>query len=86
MDLTSLIFENALILIPVIFILTEGFKKAGWVKGKYLLLVALGLSLLLTPWYLGGFVPENVVQAILVAGGAVLVDQGSREFMEKGDR
>lgn len=82
MDILSFVLEEALVMIPVIFILTEIVKKAELVKSKYLLIVALLWSLILTPWLLGGWNAENIVQAILITGMAVLFDQGLKQFME----
>ncbi|MBP1044400.1 hypothetical protein I6N95_25660 [Vagococcus sp. BWB3-3] len=33
-----------------------------------------------TPWLLGGYTPDNIVQAVLVAGGAVLIDQDRKQI------
>jgi hypothetical protein len=82
MDILNFVLEEALVMIPVIFILTEIVKKAELVKSKYLLIVALLWSLILTPWLLGGWNAENIVQAILITGMAVLFDQGLKQFME----
>lgn len=82
MDILNFVLEEALIMIPVIFILTEIVKKAELVKSKYLLVVALLWSLILTPWLLGGWNAENIVQAILITGMAVLFDQSLKQFME----
>lgn len=85
MDILNFVLEEALIMIPVIFILTEIVKKAELIKHKYLLLVALLWSLILTPWLLGGWNAENIVQAILITGMAVLFDQGLKQFMESDE-
>ena len=76
MDIIKFVTENALQLIPVYYIIGMMAKKAELIKDKYIPLLLVTLSLGFTPAVLNGFTdPQSYVQAILVVGAAVLVDQ-----------
>ena len=75
MDILKYIVNEGLIMIPVLFVLAEIIKQAELVVNKWLPLILLGISLIMTPLVLGGFTADNVVQAILLAGAAVYSDQ-----------
>ena len=75
MDIISYIIEEGLIMIPVLYIIGEIIKFTGVLNNKWIPLTLLIFSLLFTPLLLGGFTPDNTVQAILVTGVAVLGDQ-----------
>ena len=75
MDIISYIIEEGLIMIPVLYIIGEIIKFTGVLNNKWIPLTLLLFSLLFTPLLLGGFTPDNIVQAILVTGVTVLGDQ-----------
>ena len=75
MDIISYIIEEGLIMIPVLYIIGEIIKFTGVLNNKWIPLTLLIFSLLFTPLLLGGFTPDNIVQAILVTGVTVLGDQ-----------
>ena len=75
MDIISYIIEEGLIMIPVLYIIGEIIKFTGVLNNKWIPLSLLIFSLLFTPLLLGGFTPDNIVQAILVTGVTVLGDQ-----------
>ena len=75
MDIISYIIEEGLIMIPVLYIIGEIIKFTGVLNNKWIPLTLLLFSLLFTPLLLGGFTPDNIVQAILVTGATVLGDQ-----------
>ena len=75
MDIINFIIEEGLIMIPVLYIIGEIIKFTGLLNNKWIPLTLLVFSLLFTPLLLGGFTPDNIVQAILVTGVAVLGDQ-----------
>ena len=75
MDIISYIIEEGLIMIPVLYIIGEIIKFTGVLNNKWIPLTLLVFSLLFTPLLLGGFTPDNIVQAILVTGVTVLGDQ-----------
>jgi len=75
MDIISYIIEEGLIMIPVLYIIGEIIKFTGVLNSKWIPLTLLVFSLLFTPLLLGGFTPDNIVQAVLVTGVTVLGDQ-----------
>ena len=75
MDIINFIIEEGLIMIPVLYIIGEIIKFTGVLNNKWIPLTLLVFSILFTPLLLGGFTPDNIVQAILVTGATVLGDQ-----------
>lgn len=75
MDIINFIIEEGLIMIPVLYIIGEIIKFTGVLNNKWIPLTLLVFSLLFTPLLLGGFTPDNIVQAVLVTGVTVLGDQ-----------
>ena len=75
MDIINFIIEEGLIMIPVLYIIGEIINFTGVLNNKWIPLTLLVFSLLFTPLLLGGFTPDNIVQAILVTGVTVLGDQ-----------
>ena len=75
MDIINFIIEEGLIMIPVLYIIGEIIKFTGLLNNKWIPLTLLVFSLLFTPLLLGGFTPDNIVQAVLVTGVTVLGDQ-----------
>ena len=75
MDIINFIIEEGLIMIPALYIIGEIIKFTGVLNNKWIPLTLLVFSLLFTPLLLGGFTPDNIVQAVLVTGVTVLSDQ-----------
>lgn len=75
MDILKYIWEEALILIPALYIFAEIIKKTGKISANWIPLILLGISLGFSPLFLGGYTPQNLVQAVLVAGGEMLIYQ-----------
>ena len=75
MEIINFIIEEGLIMIPVLYIIGEIIKFTGVINNKWIPLTLLVFSLLFTPLLLGGFTPDNIVQAVLVTGVTVLGDQ-----------
>ena len=75
MDIINFILEEGLIMIPVLYIIGEIIKFTGVLNNKCIPLTLLVFSILFTPLLLGGFTPDNIVQAVLVTGVTVLGDQ-----------
>ena len=75
MDIINFIIEEGLIMIPVLYIIGEIIKFTGVLNNKWIPLTLLVVSLLFTPLLLGGFTPDNIVQAVLVTGVTVLGNQ-----------
>ena len=75
MDIINFIIEEGLIMIPALYIIGEIIKFTGVLNNKWIPLTLLIFSVLFTPLLLGGFTPDNIVQAVLVTGVTVLGDQ-----------
>ena len=75
MEIINFIIDEGLIMIPVLYIIGEIIKFTGVLNNKWIPLTLLVFSLLFTPLLLGGFTPDNIVQAVLVTGVTVLGDQ-----------
>lgn len=81
MEILEFIVEESLIIIPVLYIIAEVIKSTELVKDKYIPLILLVLSVLGTPLtLLGGYTPQNIVQAILVAGATVFTNQVYKQY------
>ena len=73
--LTKYLFEEALVMIPALYIIAEIVKKTNVIDNRWIPLILLALSLAFTPWLLGGYTPQNLIQAVLVAGGEMVIYQ-----------
>lgn len=74
MEITKYITENALILLPVLYILGMIIKNTEKINDKYIpvLLLAAGISGAVGVM---GFSAESVIQGILVTGSTVYANQ-----------
>lgn len=74
MDFVSLITDNALILVPALYILGMIFKGTEKIQDKYipLILLPIGITGAIA---LIGFTVQGFVQGILVVGAAVYANQ-----------
>ena len=84
MDIISYIIEEGLIMIPVLYIIGEIIKFTGVLNNKWIPLTLLVFSILFTPLLLGGFTPDNIVQAVLVTGVTVFGDQLIKQSRKVG--
>ena len=75
MDILKYIVAEGLVMVPVLFVIGEIVKGTELLVNKWIPLVLLGTSLIMTPLVLGGYTANNLVQAILLAGAAVYSDQ-----------
>lgn len=78
-ELMKYLVEDALIMIPVLNFIGLLVKNTDPIKDKHIPHVLALVSIGFTPWLLGGYTPHNIVQAILVAGGAVLLNQVQKQ-------
>ena len=85
MNILDFIIKEALIMIPVLWILVEIVKGLEKLDNKYLPLFALGFSLILTPLLLQGYNIDNIIQAILIAGTTVFADQIKKQFRKEDE-
>lgn len=79
MDFMNYVIDDALIMIPVLYIIAVVYKTTspGWHRLTPFIL--LGISLAFTPILLGGYTPDNIVQAVLVTGATVLIYEGIKQ-------
>lgn len=76
MDILNFVIDEGLIMIPVLYVLAEFIKGTEVMKNKYIPILLLAISIILTPLVLKtGYNADNIVQAILVAGATVLGNQ-----------
>ena len=69
-------------MIPVLFILGEIVKNTELLDNKWIPLTLLVISIAFTPFLLGTFNADNIVQAVLVAGVTVFADQLYKQTKE----
>lgn len=74
MDFMNYIIENALILIPVLYILGSFLKGLENIKDKYIPLVLLAIGIGFSVAVIG-FSVDAIIQGILVTGATVLSNQ-----------
>lgn len=82
-ELLKFIVEEALVMIPVLLIFGWVIKNAEIIANKYIPLILLSIGVSFTPLLLGGFEPQNIIQGVLVTGGAVLTHQLYKQSKEK---
>ncbi|WP_326514134.1 phage holin family protein [Clostridium intestinale] len=79
MDFVSLITDNALILVPALYVLGMIFKGTEKIQDKYipLILLPIGIAGAIA---LIGFSVQGFIQGILVVGAAVYANQLVKQF------
>lgn len=75
MEIINFIWENALILIPVLYVIGAILKDTEKIPDKYIPLILLPFGIVLACLVLGGFTANAVVQGILVTGATVYTKQ-----------
>lgn len=75
MNFLSYITENALILIPVIYIIGTMLKQTTIVKDKYIPLILLPIGVGLSMGVMGRISADAIIQGILVVGTTVYTNQ-----------
>ena len=71
---------DGLVMIPALFVIGMIIKETAYIRNELIPVILLGISLVLTPLLLGGYDAANIVQAILVTGAGVLVDQTAKQI------
>lgn len=74
MDFMNYITENALILIPVLYVLGVFLKGLEYIKDKYIPCILLALGIAFSIAILGINI-DAIIQGVLVAGATVLGNQ-----------
>ena len=84
MDFMNYISENALILIPVLYVLGMFLKGLEFIKDKYIpcILLVLGIGFSVSGV---GFSTEAIIQGVLVAGATVLGNQLIKQYKKEGE-
>ena len=78
------IIDEALIMIPVLYILGSIIKHTTPLLNKWIPLILLLFSVAYTPILLGGYSADNIIQAVLIAGVTVFGHQLIKQTV-KGD-
>lgn len=86
MDVFSYVIDDGLIMIPVLYIIGEIFKHTTPASNRLIPLILLVFSLGFTPILLGSYSPENIVQAVLVAGVTVFGNELVKQTLKGNDK
>lgn len=81
MTITNFIFDDGLVMILVLWIIGYFIKHLGITRAEWIPFLLLAISLAFTPYLLGGYTADHLVQAVLVTGAAVL----GHQFVIQGD-
>ena len=82
MEIFEFILDNRIILIPVLIIIGWFIKNTRIIPDKYIPLILLLVSILLSLWVEMGITVQAVIQGILVAGAAVLGHQIQKQLQK----
>lgn len=74
-ELVKYLVDDALVMILVLRVIGSQIKNTDVIADNLIPPALTLVSIGFTPLLLGGYTPDNIVQAILVAGGSVLLDQ-----------
>lgn len=88
MDILEFVVKEGIVMIPVLMIVGSIIKNTGLIQNELIPVILLGISILITPWFLGGFNAANIIQSVLVVGGAVLTNQTYKQigYLKDGDK
>lgn len=79
MDFLNYIVDNALILIPVLYIIGTFLKGLEVIKDKYIPLILMAFSIAFSIAILGLNV-DSIIQGILITGATVLSNQLIKQY------
>ncbi|WP_346939122.1 phage holin family protein [uncultured Clostridium sp.] len=83
MDFFSYITENALILIPVIYIIGMILKGIEKLNDKYIPIILLPVGILLSMGVMHSFSVDAIIQGVLVTGVSVYANQLVKQSQKK---
>lgn len=83
MDFLSYITENALIIIPVLYIIGMILKGTEKVKDKYIPLILLPIGIALSMGIAGGITADAIIQGVLVTGASVYANQIVKQIQKE---
>lgn len=69
------IVEEALVMIPVLIFIGWMIKQTEQIRDYLIPYILLVIGVGFTPWLIGGFTPDNIVQGALVTAASVLAHQ-----------
>ena len=81
MSILELIMDNGVPIAVALWILGEVIKRATLIDNRFIPLLLLAFSIIITPITFGGFTADNIIQAILITGLAVLSDQFIKQYL-----
>lgn len=81
MNIADFIMDEGLVMIVVLWVIGCFIKRLGITRTEWIPFLLLGISLAFTPYLLGGYTAEHIVQSVLVTGAAVL----GHQFVIQGD-
>ena len=84
-SLLKYVVEEGLIMIVALYVLAEVIKRTELVDKRFLPVILMLVSALMTPLLMGGYNAYNIVQSLLVTGGAVLAYETKKETIEGGE-
>lgn len=83
MDFFSYITENALILIPVLYIIGMILKGIEKINDKYIPVILLPVGILLSMGVMHSFSVDVIIQGVLVTGASVYANQLVKQSQKK---
>ena len=88
MDVLEFIVSDGLVMIPFLMVIAYIIKITNLVPNELIPVILTLVSVAVTPWLLGGFTAANIIQSILVVGGAVLTNQTYKQigYLKDGDK
>ena len=81
-NLINYVMDNALILIPVIYVIGAILKGTELIKDKYIPVILLPIGIVLG-MLIVGFTVNGFIQGVLVTGVAVYADQLVKQTLKK---
>ena len=79
MEFMNFILENALIFIPVIYILGSMLKGTEHIQDKYIPIILLPIGIALSVFSMG-LSARSIIQGVLVVGAAVYANQVNKQL------
>jgi len=83
MEFFSYITENALILIPVLYIIGMILKGIEKINDKYIPIILLPAGILLSMGVMHSFSADAIIQGVLVTGASVYTNQLVKQSQKK---
>lgn len=63
--------EDGYVMVAVLYILAEMIKRTELMDKRFIPVLLMVISLVITPLVIGGYTPDHLVQAVLVTGVTV---------------